>query len=424
MKNDETRRLSASSVLTTDNSRRNSSGTFSYETECSGCYPENQITNLTSLSPQINKKINEGRNFRSCSLSSTSDNNSSISLTPTENSNDFYSTINELSIDSKKNNLSQNIYDKSSDDFINTDNCNDTVAENNSNNEISKNIDISADFSLEGDLSIPQTNQDSYQTNYNLFKVLHDSSSICITNNIEKIYVPNENSSKVDNSSSSCNSIADTFSENFLSNDITNNEKVPNESVDKKFICSKLSDIHSGSLNNNIDSNNSPIDEITNKIDEYYIGEESKSDKLPQKIATNTQYSFIRPDGIIYIDSLVLQENPHLLSNSDSNNFYNLKSSQNIENKDFSQKELVKKRNKDNLKVDDMKKLPLRSFEENFAPSWMSSPELLALKHNLTFPESVTASPVVRRTQRCCRKFCVDLSKYNIFLSSLSSFFH
>jgi hypothetical protein len=39
----------------------------------------------------------------------------------------------------------------------------------------------------------------------------------------------------------------------------------------------------------------------------------------------------------------------------------------------------------------------------------MSSPELLALQHNLTFPESATASPIVRRMHRC-RRFSVDLS--------------
>jgi len=51
-------------------------------------------------------------------------------------------------------------------------------------------------------------------------------------------------------------------------------------------------------------------------------------------------------------------------------------------------------------------------------PPWMSSPELLALQHNLTFPESATASPVVRRMHRC-RQFSVDLSKKTI--NSLSS---
>jgi hypothetical protein len=52
-------------------------------------------------------------------------------------------------------------------------------------------------------------------------------------------------------------------------------------------------------------------------------------------------------------------------------------------------------------------------------PAWMSSPELLALQHNLTFPESATASPIVRRVHRC-RQFSVDLSKKTIsYLSSL-----
>lgn len=60
------------------------------------------------------------------------------------------------------------------------------------------------------------------------------------------------------------------------------------------------------------------------------------------------------------------------------------------------------------------KLLPLVTKDEDgsIAPAWMISPELFALRHNLTFPESVTNSPVVRRAQRCCRKFSVDLSKY------------
>lgn len=50
--------------------------------------------------------------------------------------------------------------------------------------------------------------------------------------------------------------------------------------------------------------------------------------------------------------------------------------------------------------------------EKNDAtPVWMISPELLALRHNLTFPESTTASPIIRRTHSVCRKFSVDLSK-------------
>lgn len=58
------------------------------------------------------------------------------------------------------------------------------------------------------------------------------------------------------------------------------------------------------------------------------------------------------------------------------------------------------------------RRLSIPCKEDDVAPSWMISPELLALRHNLTFPESATASPIVRRAQRCCRKFSVDLSKY------------
>lgn len=48
--------------------------------------------------------------------------------------------------------------------------------------------------------------------------------------------------------------------------------------------------------------------------------------------------------------------------------------------------------------------LSLSSCDEN-NPNWMSTPEFLALKHNLTFPESVTASPVVhRKSPPKCRR--------------------
>lgn len=52
-------------------------------------------------------------------------------------------------------------------------------------------------------------------------------------------------------------------------------------------------------------------------------------------------------------------------------------------------------------------------------PSWMRSPELLALQHNLTFPESATASPVTLRRTHRCRRFSVDLSE----MRSLRLFF-
>lgn len=52
-------------------------------------------------------------------------------------------------------------------------------------------------------------------------------------------------------------------------------------------------------------------------------------------------------------------------------------------------------------------------------PSWMRSPELLALQHNLTFPESATASPVTLRRAHRCRRFSVDLSE----MRSLRLFF-
>ncbi|XP_077300529.1 TBC1 domain family member 16 isoform X2 [Arctopsyche grandis] len=64
--------------------------------------------------------------------------------------------------------------------------------------------------------------------------------------------------------------------------------------------------------------------------------------------------------------------------------------------------------------------LSLSSCDET-NPNWMSTPEFLALKHNLTFPESVTASPIVhRKSPPKCRRFSVDLSQ----MRSLRLFFN
>lgn len=52
-------------------------------------------------------------------------------------------------------------------------------------------------------------------------------------------------------------------------------------------------------------------------------------------------------------------------------------------------------------------------------PSWLRTPELLALQHNLTFPDSANASPVAIRRIHRCRRFSVDLSQ----MRSLRLFF-
>lgn len=61
-----------------------------------------------------------------------------------------------------------------------------------------------------------------------------------------------------------------------------------------------------------------------------------------------------------------------------------------------------------------MRSLSISSVDEN-NPNWMTA-EMYAFKHNLTFPESVTASPIVSRKQNPaapikCRRFSVDLSQ-------------
>ncbi|KAJ8927847.1 hypothetical protein NQ314_019649 [Rhamnusium bicolor] len=44
--------------------------------------------------------------------------------------------------------------------------------------------------------------------------------------------------------------------------------------------------------------------------------------------------------------------------------------------------------------------------------NWITTPEFLMQKHNLTFPESVTSSPILPTKQsHKCRRFSVDLSQ-------------
>ncbi|CAB3368439.1 Hypothetical predicted protein [Cloeon dipterum] len=54
-----------------------------------------------------------------------------------------------------------------------------------------------------------------------------------------------------------------------------------------------------------------------------------------------------------------------------------------------------------------------KSLGPDDVPNWLVSPEMLAVQHNLVFPESVAASPVVRRrsSAHICRRFTVDLSE-------------
>ncbi|XP_030025026.2 TBC1 domain family member 16 isoform X1 [Manduca sexta] len=67
-----------------------------------------------------------------------------------------------------------------------------------------------------------------------------------------------------------------------------------------------------------------------------------------------------------------------------------------------------------------IRSLSMSSCDEG-NPNWMSTPEFLALKHNLVFPDSVHSSPVPqRRAPMKCRRFSVDLSQ----MRSLRLFFN
>lgn len=85
-----------------------------------------------------------------------------------------------------------------------------------------------------------------------------------------------------------------------------------------------------------------------------------------------------------------------------------------IQNQDLSPEEIVLGQN-----VKMMRTQSISSVEETTS-NWMT-PELLAYKHNLAFPESVTSSPVLtRNVPMKCRRFSVDLSQ----MRSLRLFFN
>lgn len=66
-----------------------------------------------------------------------------------------------------------------------------------------------------------------------------------------------------------------------------------------------------------------------------------------------------------------------------------------------------------------IRSISISSVDET-SPNWMT-PELLAYKHNLSFPESASASPIVtRKVPLKCRRFSVDLSQ----MRSLRLFFN
>ncbi|CAF4899946.1 unnamed protein product [Pieris macdunnoughi] len=74
----------------------------------------------------------------------------------------------------------------------------------------------------------------------------------------------------------------------------------------------------------------------------------------------------------------------------------------------------------DSLSGGFVRSLSMSSCDEG-NPNWMSTPEFLALKHNLVFPDSVHSSPAPqRRAPLKCRRFSVDLSQ----MRSLRLFFN
>lgn len=87
-----------------------------------------------------------------------------------------------------------------------------------------------------------------------------------------------------------------------------------------------------------------------------------------------------------------------------------------IQNHDISPTESVHQQNEKFLRTHSV------SSVDDGSPNWMT-PELFAYKHNLAFPESATASPIVQRKAAAplkCRRFSVDLSQ----MRSLRLFFN
>lgn len=85
-----------------------------------------------------------------------------------------------------------------------------------------------------------------------------------------------------------------------------------------------------------------------------------------------------------------------------------------IQNKDLSPEELALEQNVKLIRTQSV------SSVEETSSNWMT-PELLAYKHNLAFPDSVTSSPILTRNMPMkCRRFSVDLSQ----MRSLRLFFN
>ncbi|KAL7295532.1 hypothetical protein TKK_0011176 [Trichogramma kaykai] len=95
--------------------------------------------------------------------------------------------------------------------------------------------------------------------------------------------------------------------------------------------------------------------------------------------------------------------------------------SESSESKNDDGNELGLKDKSRSLSLTSMNSLSITINNDEELPTWMRSPELLALQHNLAFPESASASPVTlrRTTTHRCRRFSVDLGQ----MRSLRLFF-
>lgn len=181
--------------------------------------------------------------------------------------------------------------------------------------------------------------------------------------------------------------IKNHMEEKFLDNRFSFSEAYKNlknvESLNKKYDCNGFSDAsESASLSSNSDKLSLHCNELKSNIE--------KCDRAKDAVDMDSE---IQP--LLSEETKVI--NPDKCTRSLSMTSVNITiANPTIENVDLTPDGQMTDRF--------VRSLSLSSCDES-NPNWMLTPEFLALKHNLTFPESVTASPIVhRKSPPKCRR--------------------
>ncbi|XP_022126206.2 TBC1 domain family member 16 [Pieris rapae] len=142
-----------------------------------------------------------------------------------------------------------------------------------------------------------------------------------------------------------------------------------------------------------------------------YTQNDTRKDELRSARHTIKSAESIKDDVYeVKDDSQIFEGDKHVRSQSMTSVNITI-ANPNIENVDLTP---------DSLSGGFVRSLSMSSCDEG-NPNWMSTPEFLALKHNLVFPDSVHSSPAPqRRAPLKCRRFSVDLSQ----MRSLRLFFN